>query len=36
MKKNCVKHVLVTTNESNNKYIWMLNANVYVNEHKRN
>ena len=36
MKKHSVKQVLVTTNKSNNKYIWMLNAGVCVIEHKRN
>ena len=36
IKKRSVKQVLVITNKSNNKYIWMLNADVCVNEHKRN
>ena len=35
-EKHSVKQVLVTTNKSNNKYIWMLNVDVCVIEHKSN
>ena len=34
MKKHSVKQLLVTTNKLNNKYIWMLNADVCVYEHQ--
>ena len=36
MKKHSVKQVLMMTSKSNNKYIWMLNADICVNEHKHN